>query len=327
MDRTWRRAAVFALAMIATGVAISRAPRADAQVGGSMSGELGAGGTAVGDISMQPGETDVVGVDLDAGSLLNVALVAGFAAKIELFDPSGVAQPVDFGASKTTKRLVGFAVSAAGKYHVRVSSADGTQGAYKLTAVESWRSRYVATLTSGSNVTFSAPAGGAVSGSVAATPRRSWSPVIDSLRSAAGDELLAAAIDAKKGVARLPAAIVPATGDYALHVAGGDAGATFRAVLAVKRPKTARTSIDLTNGLTPVAHPGWVSFSKDGVAPIFRDRCSGCHAWAGSYGGVASRASDALAFIDAGYMPAAAPPLTASQVALIRKWVTSGAHS
>jgi hypothetical protein len=321
----WTAAALAAIASAC--LATVPAPEARGAPGGSQTGELGAGGNVLGDISTTAGEQDLVGIDLDAGAKLDVLLVADFDVKLALLDPHDVVQPVSFGPSPTTKSTIGFSVAESGRYHLRVSSADGTQGNYTLTAAERWRAKFAATLASGRSITFAMPAGASVTATVAAKPKKSWDPQIVSVKSALGGELLPAAIVGTNGVVRLPATTGPVTGIYALTVAGGAASAQFHAALTVSAPKVHRTHLDLRNGLTPVTPPppsATISFSRDGVGQVFSNNCAGCHGWASNYSGVASQAGYALSLIEAGAMPLGGRRLPNAKVQLIQNWIATG---
>lgn len=311
------------LALVAAALSTNGAPSALGAGGGSATGDLGAAGTARGDISLATGEHDDVGVDVQAGQKLKFSLVADFRAAVEILDPSGAPIAATFAPGYSRSGLTP-RFDVGGKYVVRISSSDGTQGGYTLTAAARWTAKFVATATSGDAVDFVAPAGATVVATIQAKrvkPAPPWTPEIVSFDGPDGAALLAAPILGKKTVARLPRTLAAQTGVHALTVDGGPPGSTFRATIALKPPVVERTSIDLRNGLSPIPP---VSFAKDGVARIFMNNCAGCHGWAWSYEGVRSEANFAYSLIRSGTMPLGRPNLPRASMNLIRDWIATG---
>jgi hypothetical protein len=310
-------------AVVVAALAAGGAPKAAAAAGGSTTGDLGAAGTAHGDISLTAGEHDDVGVDVQAGQKLKFSLVADFRAAVEILDPNGTPIGATFAPGYARSGITP-ALDVGGKYVVRISSFDGTQGGYTLTAAARWTSKFVATATSGDAVQFLAPAGAAVVATIQSKrvkPAPPWTPEIVSLDGPDGAPLLSAPIPGKKTTAHLPKTLATATGVQALIADGGPSGSTYRATISFTPPAVERTSIDLRNGLSPVAA---VSFAKDGVARIFMNNCAGCHSWAWSYAGVRSQADFAYSLIRSGTMPLGGPSLPRASVNLVRDWIKTG---
>jgi hypothetical protein len=288
-------------------------------VSGPQTVELGTGGTVRGDISLDAGEADVVGLDLAALSRLDLTLDAEFLASLQLLGPDGVAL-----ATSTPGYFVqisGFRVLQSGRYQVRVASADGSQGLYSLKAVERWPTKVVKGTFREPTLTFHVPEGGSVTAAVTAKPRKAWNPAITALTAPDGTQLLAAPIAGAKGAVHLPRTVAPAEGMYELDVGGGAVGVRYHAVVTVKGPKVVTTTADLRNGLTPIPP---VSFTGNGVDLVFSGNCAYCHAWAASYSGVVARASAASAYIRSGGMPRDSPRLNPRDVALIQSWISTG---
>lgn len=311
---------------IARGVAVAAATIAAALCGapaqgapGPQTAELGGGGTVRGDISMEPGDEDVVGIDLDEHARLDVSLQSDFSATTRLTGPDGTTR-FTF-VPGYSKILTNFRVKDAGRYHIRIASSDGTQGAYTLRAVEHWPTKVISGTFTDPSMTLRVPEGGSVAATFAAKPAKSWDPQIASLVAPDQSQVLAAPVAGAKGTVRLPKTVVAAAGDYVLAVGGGLPGAKYHATVTVKGPKVPTKSVDVRNGLTPVPT---VSFAQDGVGAIFYYNCSFCHGWAGSYAGVAPRARTSFAYIRSGAMPRGLPHLKPVGVALIQAWISTG---
>jgi hypothetical protein len=281
-------------------------------------GELGAGGTAQGDISNTAGEEDRIGIDLGQGSALTATLTATFTSEIDLLGPNDAATSASFGAA-ATKSLVAWQVPESGRYHFRIRSADGSQGTYKLTAQAAWPSRLALDGQAGGALQVALPAGASVKGTISATPAGSWDPAVSSFMAPNGVNLLASALQGAKGIVRLPKTTTSAAGMHAIAVGGPVAGATFVATLTVKPPKTKPAKIDIRNGLAGV------SFAQDGVAQMLvNDNCTKCHAWASTYAGAKQYARLALPRIQSGQMPAGGPRVSAADLSLFKQWVATG---
>jgi hypothetical protein len=309
--------AVSLVSVVAAGVAaFSGAPSASGQ--SSANGELGAGGTALGDISTAAGEEDRIGIDLVSGSSLAAKLVAGFNSDIVLLDPSDAPSAATFGAA-APRTLAAWTVTTTGKYHFRIRSADGTQGTYTLTAAVKWPAKVTVTGTSGGSAAIALPAGATVKAIVSSVPAAGWNPSVTAFMAPGGINLLAAPVAGAKGVALLKPVKTTAAGVHSIAVGGGAAGAQFQAAFTVKAAKVNPVRIDLRNGLTSVG------FAAAGIGQMMKTyNCVACHAWASSYAGVKANALLAVPRLQIGQMPLGGPPLPASAVSLFQQWVNTG---
>lgn len=317
MQKTSSRwTASFLAIVVASGAALYGAPNAIGQ--SSATGELGAGGVALGDISTTAGEEDRIGVDLVSGSTLSAKFVAGFHAEIVLLDPNDAASAATF-STAAASTLVAWAVPATGKYHFRIRSADGTQGTYTLTAAAKWPAKVTVTGSSGGDASIGLPAGATVKAVVSSMPAAAWDPNLVAFMAPGGVNLLGAAVTGAKGVALLPKTKTTAAGVHSISVQGGAAGAQFQAAFTVKAAKVKPARIDLRNGLTSVG------FAAGGIGQMMKDyNCVTCHSWASSYAGVKANAVLAVPRIQVGQMPKGGPPLPASAVSLFQQWVNTG---
>lgn len=317
MSKTYGRWSAAALATAAAGAA-ALFGASDARGQGSQIGELGAGGSVQGDISKDAGEEDRIGLDLAAGSTLDVKLAAAFAADISLLGPSDAPTGADFGAS-AAKSLAAWPVTTTGKYHVVIRSADGSQGLYTLTAAATWPTKVTLTGASGGTVSVGLPAGAAVKGTVSSVPGGAWDPRVMAITAPGGSNLLAAPVTGAKGIARIPKTATSVAGLHSITVDGGTAGGQFQAAITVKAKKAKPTKLDLRNGLTVVG------FAADGIGQMMKDyNCVACHAWAANYAGVKLYAKRALPRIQTGQMPAGGPRLPADAVSLFQQWIATG---
>jgi hypothetical protein len=279
-------------------------------------GELGAGGTAQGDISRQAAEEDRIGIDLVEGSTLAAKFAGTFSAHVDLLAPNDATTTVDLGATPT---LTAWPVTETGRYHFRIRSADGSQGAYSLTAVATWPKKVALAGATGDAFSVGLPAGASVKGTVASSPAGAWNPSVSAFLAPDGANLLAAAIAAKKGVARLPKTAIVTSGRHAIAVDGGTPGCLFQATLSVKAPKRKLAKIDIRNGLSPV------SFALDGIAKLMTDNgCVKCHPWASSAADARLHAPIAVVRMKLGQMPVGGPRVPAAAIALFQQWITTG---
>ena len=317
MQKTKSRRTWSFLAIVAGGAAaLCGAPNASGQ--SSATGELGAGGTALGDISTAAGEEDRIGIDLVSGSSLSAKLVAGFNAEIVLLDPSDATSAAAFGAA-APRTFTAWSVPATGRYHFRIRSADGTQGAYTLTAAVKWPAKVTMTGTSGGTVSIGLPSGAAVKAIVSSVPAAGWNPNVTAFMAPGGTNLLAAPVTGAKGVALLPTTKTTAAGDHSIAVVGGAAGAQFQASFTVKAAKVKPVRINIRNGLTTVG------FVSAGIGQMMKDYgCVACHSWASSYAGVKANAVLAVPRLQIGQMPLNGTRLPASAVAVFQAWVNTG---
>jgi len=316
MRRTNGRWVASIVALIAAGGALYGAR--DARGQGSQIGELGAGGTAQGDISRSAGEEDRIGIDLAAGSTLDVKLTAAFAADVALLAPDDADTGASFGTA-ATKALTGWPVTSTGRYHLVVRSADGSQGLYTLTAQPTWAKKVTLTGSMGASVSVGLPAGAAVKGTISSMPAGTWDPRVMSFMAPGGIDLLGAPVTGTKGVARVSKIATTVAGMHSITVDGGTAGGQFQAALTVKAKKVKPAKVDLRNGLTQV------SFASDGVAKMMADHgCVGCHAWAANASSLKPFAKRALPRIQSGQMPLGGARLSAAEVALFQQWIATG---
>lgn len=279
---------------------------------GDNAGTLPSDGRVRGDVSTSAGETDRIAFHLDAGASLTLLVTAGFRAAVTLTDPDG--NPVDLGSTSGTRIAVkDHPITAGGDYALAIASADGTQGLYGVMVKQRWPRSLAIGGTGPTTVDVAMPAGARFTGVVhgAAT-----APRITSVRGPTDDELLTAPIGTGGKVTRLPAITATVGGTYHLSVAPSDASpwsGTVRRALPFATP----ARLDLRNGLDAV------SFAGDGVGQLFRNRCAGCHGWAGSYGSVRGYASRAIGRIKAGIMPPGGG-LSKTDIALVQAWISTG---
>lgn len=280
-------------------------------------GSLGAGGTLTGDISKDAGDEDVVTMDLLAGCTLDAKFTSAFAADVTFTAPSGT--PADLGwGTAGTRTKKGFIVTESGTWSFRIGSADGSQGKYTLTTTTKWAKKVTLSGESGGSVSWNMPAGASVKGKVAAVPAKSWTPVIDGVAAPNGSGALGAPVTGKNGAAVLPMIRAAQGGEFTMDVSGGTAGGAFQAQLALVAPKVRPAKLDLSNGITAV------SFEKDGVADLLKQKCAICHTWTGSAAAFRSHASQSSARMQSGNMPQGGPRAPASDVALIKAWIATG---
>ncbi len=292
-------------------------PRA-ALAEGSATGDLGAGGTVAGDISMAAGEEDRIGVDLAEGQVLDVTFSAAFTASVRLVDPQGAAVAAEFGSGKKTT-VKGLRVTATGRHEFRVSSADGTQGVYSLLAKPSWPKVVTVEGTTPSDAPVLVGRGSSVKGTVVTVPAKAFTPRVVSFTSPGGADLLAAPAEGKNGVARF-AVVASETGSHRLAIDAASGGGAFRCAMKVKAPRVALRKVDVRNGLSGV------SFEADGVGALLKSRCVECHAWAGSYAAARPFAKAAASRVRKGNMPQGGQRLAAAEVALIDQWARTGTN-
>jgi hypothetical protein len=282
---------------------------------GDNAGSLGAGGHARGDISHDTGETDRVTVSLDEGALLDVTFSASFAAAVAVTGPEG--QPVELaGASGSKWRVVDRPVTASGAYVFAIASGDGSQGVYTLAVRQRWERAVAIAGTGAATVDVDMPAGGTLACVVRGAAGASGHPRIAGLEDPAGQEMLQAPVVAGR-VVKLPPQHATVAGVYHLKIDATDGTSAWTGRVLRVVPKPAPTALDLTNGLDVV------SFSGDGVARVFSQRCGQCHGWALSYVGVREFIGRAMPRILGGSMPPGGR-LPASEVALIRTWIKTG---
>jgi hypothetical protein len=299
---------VFALALI-----VSRPVTGLAT--GEAQGTLGGGGTATGDISRTAGETDRIAIDLVAGATLSVTFRATFAATLALTDPD--ATPIDLTLTGTGRKRGSVQVSRSGTYRFAITSSDGSQGIYKLSAKQTWPHVVAIGGTGTATVDVGMPAGGRLACTVSAPVGSPDSPTITHLVDPNGLELLSTPVVVHGRAAKLPPTTAGVTGIYALTVEAG-ATTTWSGRVLRHVPHASSVTIHLENGLDAI------SFKGDGVAMVFAKHCAPCHgAWALSYPEVRRRAFDAIARMEKGLMPPGGG-LSRADIALVKAWISTG---
>lgn len=307
------RVAVLTVAAAAFAVV---AGQQEARALGSATGDLGAGGTAAGDISREAGEVDSIRVELVAGSTVDLKFSATFETAVDLVDATGAELPVTWSGT-TIRTAAGVPVTSTGRHVFHVRAMNGGQGTYSFTATPRWAPKLTMTGAMGEALVVSLPAGGTMKGKIAASGG-AWTPTITAIEGPDGAQLLAGSVAGKNGAAKLPTTVAGTSGAHRLLVGGGEIGGTFSAAITRKAPKVKPTKIDLRNGLT------LIGFAKDGVGAMLTTKCGACHAWTGSARSAKPFASSALARVVSGQMPQGGPKLPASEVGLIRSWITTG---
>jgi len=306
--------------LIVTGVLVAAAAAVaslrPAQAAPSATGELGAGGTALGDISKSGGETDAIGVDLVQGSLIDVRWNAGFAAAVSLVDPDG--NPAALGlAGLRSSRVLGWSVPATGRWQFLVNATEGSQGNYKLTVTPKWDKTVALTGVDTTTFGVAMPAGGYLRGVLRAAPDASY-PEFLSFLSPGGVEQLTAVVHGPARAVRWKGVATTEPGVYSLiATAGGDSRA-YTGTLFRRAPRFRPTKIDLRNGIDPV------SYTDDGVGAYFRSRCAPCHSWASTYTGNKAYARSSLGMMSVGKMPRGGPRADAATLDLVAQWILTG---
>jgi hypothetical protein len=283
---------------------------------GNNAGDLGSGGRVKGDISRDAGETDLIAVTLDEGAALTIRFSASFTAHLVVSGPDG--SPVDVGAKDGSRVIVpGRLVATGGRYEIAISSADGSQGLYSLVVKQGWPRTLTVAGAGRQVVDVALPAQAKLACVVRAAPGAAGHPEIVALDDPADTGLLQSPIVATRNAAKLPATPVTLSGVYHLTVDATDGTSAWKAIVTRALPAATRTSLDLKNGLDQV------SFRDDGVGAVFSRRCSDCHGWATSYGGVRAHLDRALARISQKSMPPGGG-LSDREIALIVSWVRTG---
>lgn len=314
------RMRIAAVAAAGIGAALAAATdgtsAARAQTGAT--GELGTGGTAVGDVSLDAGDEDAIGVELGAGSAFDVRLAAPFAAELRCTDPAGTETTVALTGTKT-RLAKSVAVAVSGRHVFRVRSTDGRQGAYALTITPKWPARATVKGAVGTAATFPLAAGATVKGRVVADRKAgAWDPQVTSFTAPDGAELLAAPVAGKKGAANVGPVTATESGPHSLTVEGAADGTGFTVAFTARVPRAKPAKLDLRNGLTTI------SFEQDGVKALLASRCVACHVWAGSAAAFKPHAKTSLGNVVNGTMPQTGPRLTGPEIALLRGWIETG---
>ncbi len=284
----------------------------EARALGGVTGELVGGGTVAGDISLEAGETDTIGVNLVQGATMDLKFSATFASSVECVDANGTAVAIAW-AGTTAQTATGVAVGSTGRHQFRIRSTGG-QGVYSLTVTPRWATKISLTGAMGTPVTVAMPAGASLKGKFTSA---TFTPSVEAATGPDGSPLVAAPIAGKNGSVKL-AIVAQAPGLQRLEVGGGAAGGAFSAVLKMKAPKVKPVKADLRNGLTPIG------FAKDGVGTLLVAKCGACHAWTNSATSFKPVAKSSLARVISGQMPQGGPKLPAAEISLIRSWIETG---
>jgi hypothetical protein len=309
------RVVVVALLVVAVLIVASQR-RATADAAPGMTGELGAGGSAVGDISKSGGETDVIGVDLVQGCKVDVKWSAGFAATVDVLDPNGSETAIGLDNPRSAT-VLGWQVPTTGHWRFLVRSSDETQGGYRLTVTPKWAKSIKIAGTDATTFDVPMPADGFVRGVVRAAKNAS-SPRILSFRAPDGAELLPAPVDGTARVAKWTGVATTAPGVHVLTATAGGTSRAFTGTLTRRVPKTPPTHLDLRNFLDSV------SYEKDGVADYFRHSCGPCHGFASSYSQTRGYAKTALSTMRSGVMPLVGPRASPATIELVSQWIRTG---
>jgi hypothetical protein len=282
---------------------------------GDANGSLGTGGLLTGDISDEAGETDRVTIDLIAGAPLNVTFAPGFRATLAFSDPDGA--PIDLGTTGPKVRLRNFPITRDGTYTFTITSSDGSQGRYTLSASQKFSRAVPVTGAGEVAIDVAMPA----VGKIAATARRArgetGDPRILSLLDPAAAEMLPAAIEPVRHVVRLPATSVTAAGTYKLTVGPADGTSGWKALVRRIIPRSTPFRVSIANGINAV------SFAEDGVGAFYKQTCAACHSWARSYAGVKGIASSSLSKMQAGSMPPGGR-VPNEKISLVQSWIQTG---
>jgi hypothetical protein len=306
-----KRFGVAVLGVLAALVSVSTSNEARAL--GGVTGELVGGGTVTGDISLEAGETDTIGVNLVQGATMDLKFSATFASSVECVDATGAAVTIAW-AGTTAQTATGVPVGSTGRHQFRIRSTGG-QGVYSLTVTPRWTTKIALTGAMGTPVTVAMPTGASLKGKITAT---TFTPTIDAVESPDGSQLLAAALTGKNGAVKLPPVFARAPGLHRVAVGGGEAGGTFSALMKMKAPKVKPVKLDVRNGLTPI------SFANDGVGTLLVAKCGACHAWSNSATSFKPFAKSSLSRVISGQMPQGGPKMPAAEVSLIRSWIETG---
>ena len=308
--------AVAVSAVLAAAAALTSAALRPVQGASGTAGDLAQGGIAKGDISKTAGDLDTIGVQLAAGSALDVRWSAGFPGNVVFVDPDG--QEVDLGidASKSAS-VKAWPVAKNGRHEFRIASADGSQGTYTLKAVARWEKTVVFTGTGESTFDLPMPGSSAIRGKVKPLPGASH-PSILSLRSPADAELLVGPVVGSTGLAKLRETACATAGVYRFTATAAEGTGGFEATLKRRTPAIPIARINIRNGLDQV------SYANDGVEQYFKSRCASCHGFASNYAGVRAYANLSLSKMRAGSMPPGGPRATAAQVSLVDEWIKTG---
>lgn len=281
---------------------------------GDARGDLAGGGRLRGDISTATGETDRITIDLTRGSTVTIVIRAGFIAHLALSDPTGAPVALAGASDGHAITLRDVPVATSGQWTLAISAVDQTQGLYSLQVVPHWPKQLVVTGSGRQELLVDMPARARLSAVVRSD---GGIPEIAALYDPAGASLLAASITGAHKTAVLPPVTTTSAGSYRMTIgtADGESAWTARFLRTVPRAPLAQASI--RNGIDTV------SFAEDGVGRIFANRCSGCHGWAASYGGVRSSIPRAFPRIVSGIMPPSGR-LPVGEISLIKAWLATG---
>lgn len=285
--------------------------------GGDAVGSLGTGGVLKGDISMTAGETDRITIDLVAGAPLDVTLSARFVASFSMSDPDG--EPVTLpSAGGRLVRARGLAVAKTGTYTFTVSSSDGSQGLYTLTAGQRWSKAVPISGSGQATIDLPMPSAGKIAATITRQKGAPGQPRILSLFDPTGADLLAAPVEPVRNTVRLAPTPAQVNGTFRLVVTATDGSSPWKGLVKRIVPRTKPTRSSITNGIDAI------SFSEDGVGTFFKKTCGPCHSWAGSYSSMRGYASAAYGKMKSGSMPPGGGRIPAAQMSLVQSWIQTG---
>ena len=279
-------------------------------------GELLQGGTAKGDISKTAGDADAIGVQLVAGTQIDVRWAGGFSGDVHFFDPDGQEIALGFETAKSMS-VTAWPVPRDGRYEFRIASADGSQGLYSLKVTPRWAKSVELTGSGETTFDLRMPGASSLKGKVEPAPGAS-SPVILSLRSPADEELLINPVIGLPGLAKLKTVTCATPGTYRFTATATDGTQEFVATLKRRTRAIPLTRINIRNGLDPI------SYANDGVEQYFDTRCASCHSWASSYAGVRAYSKLSLGRMSSGNMPAGGPRADGATLNLVEEWIKTG---
>jgi hypothetical protein len=308
---------VTAAALAAVAAAIASLPLRPARGATGTTGELAQGGTARGDISKTAADVDKIGVQLVAGSQIDVRWSSGFPGDVHFFGPDGLEIALGLDAGKSAS-VTAWPVPADGRYEFRIASADGSQGLYTLKVTPRWAK--TVELTGSGDTTFDVlmPALSSLKGKVESLPGAS-NPSVLSLRSPADVELLVnPPLVGSPGLAKMKSVDCPAAGVYRFTATATAGTLDFAATLKRRARPIPLTRVNIRNGLDQI------SYANDGVEAYFDARCASCHSWASSYTGVRAFATLALGRMKTGNMPLGGPRADAATISLVQEWIQTG---
>ncbi len=273
--------------------------------------ELGAGGTVLGDISPDRGEADTFGVDLVAGSTLDVTLKAGFAVGLAVTDPDGS----PFTVTLVRGRAKGLAVPLSGRYEVRVSATNTSGGKYTLKLKPKWAKKVTFEGTDAGSFPFDVPAGATVRASVRSAKGSTLVPTL-AMTSPSEAVVVPERVATKNKVSfsSTPSAEI---GTHMVVVGASAGSGAFRLVVSRKVPKPVLRKVDVRHG------PPGLSFAKDGIGEILQETCVSCHKWPERYETAVGRGTSVVNRLRAKDMPRRPVTMSKADRKKLIKWFES----